>query len=477
MSEPIVYKPGTSKGTVILLNYDTNTAPSITLKDGTVITAKKAGQGAPGVYKGDNGYQWVFPSGVEGQESATLTVDGKSQEIGNTNKSWRGNSIGSLTESNKVGSSGGSLGTGPYAPGKVGDFGVAPAYIGDKFPEAVTTQYDNIESAPYQYIDPIKFGQDFNPSQRQEYSTNYKQGGDLALDSLNVELQGLKNFSATAAGLKRDVITSDNIFNRNERTAAVDANASDVRSDLNNQAEDFRAYARGEVPDAVLDNALGVSSRSASASASTAAGFGTNSLAAGKISNLMAVKDRLALAQYGNSGLAANANARLALNLPETEYSNAGGQISAVPSLSASQLQQSNFGSINNGSILSAATAFTTNVNQSQFVTGQEQSTRTFNATNNLNNDQFNATNQNNFALSFFNYLNSYVNSLASAGQTSVNTGVEIDQQNQNRDIYNDNKNKTQKNNEFGSDVTGTLLFGPSYIPGKKVADKILGGW
>lgn len=464
MAEPYIYKPQPDRGKppVIILPNDTSTPPTITLSDGRVVAAVRADTKGFS-YKGHEGYQWMFPREILGQENAILTVDGKTQELPTTNSSWRGGSIGSLTESSKgaVGDfTGGEIG----GSGTVGGYGAVPDYIGDLFPKAVTTKYKNIKNAgdQYAFVNPLEFGRQFGIYQRNELAQNNAQARQFALDSMDTELQGLLNYVPRSAQLKREQTSQDNLFNQQQRTQQVLSAIPDVVSDVNAVAADARKYAAGEVPNSVVDKALALGTRSAAADVAASSGFGVGSSAARKLSDLMSAKDRIGLSQYGENLLSQNAAQRADLFLAPTQYSNAGEQINVAPTISGSQLQQSAFGDINNRSLVDPNTSMTSVINQNQQLVNWLDQTRRFNAQNRLQNDQFNANNLNNFALSFFNYLNSYANSVAGATQTAINTQIGLDQQDEANAAYGKEKRKTQNTNTVKDVVKGVATIGMS---------------
>lgn len=448
MAEPYVYKPETRKGPIFLAPEPGSGPPQIRLADGRVITAVRADR-AGGVFQGHEGYQYVFPRDVLNQEGATLIFNGKEQKLGNTNMSYRGGSLGSLQESGKgaLGDTSGDLGasTGFGATG-VGEFGVAPKFIGDQFPDPAL-----IKNLKYNFIDPVKFAETYNPFLRSELAKNFAQSKDFALSAIDTELQALTSYLPKSAALKRDVTAQDNIFNQAQRTQQVMGAIPDVVGDLNSVAADARAYARGEVPNDVVDNALELGTRSAAADVAATSGFGVRSSASRKLSDLMSAKDRIGLSQYGEDLLSKNAAQRADLLLAPTEYSNAGQQISVTPSVSGSQLQTSLAGEANAQTLVSSTNAFGQTIQQSQFMTDLQ---------NNI--QQFNANNLNNFALSYFNYLNSYVNSVAGAAQTNINTNFGIQQQEDARDLAANEQHQTQGNNQIAGIIgaVGTVIGG-----------------
>jgi hypothetical protein len=479
-----IYKPQTSKGPVVLLEYDTSTPPTMTLATGEVVQAVK-GDRAGGVYKGHEGFQWVFPRDILGQEGATLTVDGKSQEIPQTNMSYRGNTIGDLEESSKgaigdVGSTSSGI-QGGFEAGNVG-YGVAPAFIGDLFPDATVigqkglkSKYKEISPANYNFVDPLEFGKKFGTFQRGELEKNFAQAKGFALDAVDTELQALQSYVPKSSALKREQTAIDNTFNQGERTRQVYSAVPDVVGDLNSIASDARSYASGNVPNSIANAALELGNRSAAADIATNSGFGVRSSAARKLSDLMSAKDRIGLSQYGNQLLGQNAGQRADLLLAPTQYSDAGAQVRVAPTVSASQLQQQSFGDINQASLTTPGQALSTQVQQNQFQTDLQQQTSQFNAQNNLQNNQFNSSMKfnvrnanaqtiNNFALSKFNYLNSYVNSVAAAGQTNMNTGIALDQQAAAQEEASRHKKKTQTSNTIKDAVSGLVTVGSAII-------------
>lgn len=459
MASSTIWKPVTNDGNPAFLTDINNprTPPVLILADGTRI---------PGSLKSshEGRHKYIFPPSVLGQAGAHIEYNGQSYPIENTNQSYEGMGPNwTARDKGSVGSGGGFGGA-----QQIGQYGFAPQFIGDQFPKAVTTNYEPIPGAAkdYQYIDPIKFGEQFNPFQRQELGKNYQQAGDLALGALDTEFAGLASYAAKSTLLKMGATAADNLFNQAQRTQQVNAAVPDVVADLNQQAADARTYARGDVPNEVVNRGLELGVRSAAADIAATSGFGVDSSAARKTSDLMSARERINLSFQGNNMLSQNAAQRTQLFLAPTEYSNAGAQLNVNPSLSASQLQQSNFGQINQAVTVPGSQAFSSSIQQSQFLTNLQQQTQQFNATNTLQNDQFNAGNLNNFALSYFNYLNSYVNSVAGAAQTSANTEIALDQQQKAIDAANKVKGQTQTANTIGGIVQTGVQAGLPIILG-----------
>lgn len=318
---------------------------------------------------------------------------------------------------------------GQFAPGQVGQYGATPAYIGGMFPSAQTAAFNSIQSAPYKFTDPIKFGKSFGEFSRGEIQKNFTQSQDLALKELGTELEGLKNFTPAASALKRNEISIDNQFNQQQRTQQVNQVLPHAAGDLEAQRGRANSYASGNIPDATQNSAYELGIRSASADRSAAGGFGAASSVSRKASDLMSAAERVNLSKYGDQLLGQNLQQTANLYLAPTEYSNAGAQINVNPSVSASQLIDRNLAQINGLASIPATQALGSQVQQNQFVTGQQQQTNQFNATGQFQASQFNANAQNQFALSQFGYNAGYANSVAGAAQTDINTNFGLQQQ------------------------------------------------
>lgn len=452
MASSDIWKPVTNDGNPAFLTDINNprTPPVLVLADGTRVTGslKSSHEGR---------HKYTFPPSVLGKEGAHIEYNGQSYPIENTNQSYEGMGPGwKARDKGSVGDTSSGSG-GQFGFDTIGEFGVAPTFIGDQFPDAVQTKFDPIPGAAqdYTFIDPIKFGREFGPFQRSELTANLAQAKGFAMDVLDTEFQGLASFVPRSAMLKRQELGLDTAFNQALRLAQVQGAIPDVVRDLNQQAADARTYASGEAPNDVINRGLEIGLRSEAADIAATSGFGVASSASQKISNLMSARERIGLSQYGNQLLSQNAAQRQQLLLAPTSYSDAGAQIGVMPTISGGQAQVGNFAAINAETLISAREGFQAAINQSQFGANLIQRTQEFNASNTLQNAQFNANNLNNFALSYFNYLNSYVNSVAGAAQTNINTGVAIDQQEAARNEANKQKDKTQTGNDIVSGIAG----------------------
>jgi len=460
----IVIRPTSTKGVVILGNTK-SPPPTVKLANGQTITGQ--------YLNSENGLH-QFKLGIGPQEATGMVVnyEGHSSPA----LDFRGGQAEYRTESGTVsglnqapnkavyGGVGGGGGMGGMGPVPFGQYGMGPANLTGMFPSPFLTNYQPIQSAPYKFTDAKKFAEKFGAFNRGELAKNYNQSRDFALDTLGTELQSLRGYVPAASALKRQETAADNVFNQQQRTQQLDSALPEVRGQLQAQGQRAETYANGRIPDPVQDRAYELGVRSGAADIAAAGGFGARSSVARKASDLMSARERLGIAQAGEGLLTGNINQRAQIELAPTEYSNAGGQVNVMPSQSFSQLQGNNFGQINQNTLLSTPTAYQGQIQQNQFTTSQEQGTRTFNASNTLQNDQFNATNQNSFALQKFGYQAGLAGAYAGAAQTNLNTEVGINQQNQATEAFKEAQKDAQKNNQTGSILGGLATLAP-FIP------------
>jgi hypothetical protein len=455
MAQDTVLRPTNTNKGVVLVTTRKSEPPVITTKDGKTyigMPAEKRGGKFVSTEKGFPVYQWVFPREVDGLLGQDITINygGESKSLTlDPSKEYRsrGGVGGFNAAPNKDGVGGGGTGTGSgFDATQVGAGGVAPADLSSLFPDALLSEYQPIETAPYKVIDPRLTMKEYSPIVQELMQQNFFDSKQFGLETLNTELEGLQSFVPEASALKRQTIAEDNIFNQAERTAQLQSAIPDVLADQDQQAADFRTYASGRAPDSITDAALELGVRSNAADIAAASGFGSTGIAGRKLSDLMSAERRIQLSQYGNEALSNNAAQRAQLRLAPTSYSNAGEQVSAMPSVSAGQVQLQQAEQLNRATVVDTNTAFNSSINQSQFVTNLEQTSRQFNASNTLQNNQFNTTNQNNFALSKFNYLVSLANSYAQAAQNSLNLGISLDQQQEARNEATKQRDRTARN-------------------------------
>lgn len=462
----IIYKPGTRKGAVFLSDKE-GPPPTITLPNGQVVTAVR-GDKAGGTYFNEGNYQWAFPSSVAGFPNATLSFNGQQQQIGNTSMSWRGDSVGSLSQSDKVGGVGSSQVPAGYAPGQYGQYGFFPSYLGNQFPSPQMANYDPAALAKYNFTDPIKFGKKYGEFNRKEISKNFDLAQGLALKELDTELKGLQAFTPAAAALKRSETSIDNTFNQDQRTAQVNKVLPGARGQLDAQNQRAQTLASGRLPSSIDDRAYELGIRSASADNSASGGFGERSSVARKASDLMSASQRLQVSQYGDQLLSNNINQDANLFLAPTEYSNAGSQISVVPEVGAGRLTSSLLSETNALTTIPTSQGFQSQIQQEQFRTGQTQQNSQFNAGNALQASEFNAGTANQFALDKFQYQVGFAGTVAGAAQTDSNTQVAIDQQQKATDAANAAAAAAQHSDSHG--IFGKIIGAALPIAGAAVA-------
>lgn len=463
MAQTTVYKPSTvrTKGGVAFLvdSSGSQNPPVATLKDGRKITAK--------LYNDVEGRkQFLFPPEIANESDFQIAYDGKTTNIGTGSSAYEGSDFSNLQQRSKgsLGDTSGGGGSANYSPNQVGDYGFAPADLTSQFPDTALSSYTPIKSADYKYTDPFKFAQKFGDLNRQQTNQNYNQAKGMGLDAVNTELQGLQGFAPAAAALQQTLTSADNTFNQSQRTNQVNTALPGVGGQLNDQASRATSFANGRVPDPIQDRALELGIRSGAADRASAGGFGVNSSAASKASDLMSASERVKLSQYGDQLLTGNINQKANLFLAPTEYANSGSQIRVNPTVDAGTRAAQYGSELNANTIINPTNALSNVVQQRQFATNLNQQTNQFNASNTLQNNQFNASSTNNMNLQKFGYQVGLAGANAGAAQTNANTGIEIQQQQQAQQAAADAQKNTQNANSIGAIATGVAGLGSAII-------------
>lgn len=473
MPASFIWKPATRKGPVLLV-------PSEGPRPSTITITGPDGEEYVGRYYNTNEgrHQYVFERDIYGKEGLSVNYNGQSGTIENANQSYEGNGLDAWRPRAK-----GSLGAGGdypegYAPGTdPTGLGFYPADISGEYPSPVLANFDPIEAAPYNFTDVQEFAKKYGEFNREELLKNNALSKDFALDALDTELRGLQGYVPGAAALKRRETSLDNLFNQAERERQIAAALPNARGDLEAQRRRANIYARGGVPDEVVDRGLEIGIRSAAADRASSGGFGASSSVSRKAQDLMTARERIALGFQGESLLGQNLATSSNLLLAPTEYSNAGQQISVMPSLSGSQLQTQARGEINQATLVSPGQALQETIQQNQFTTNLEQATRTFNAGNLFDMSKFNAGVQNQFALGLFDYKANLAGAIAGAAQTGSNTQIQIEQQQAALDLYKETLKAAQqlKNIQGIFSGLGSLLGSLGGLSGVVNAIKGLG--
>lgn len=444
MAASFIWKPSTinswKNGPVFLAPAETDSSKA------PVITAN--GQSYTGKYVNTNEgrHQWVFPSELVNAQDLQVQYGNTQGTIKSGATSFEGAGVDNWQARQK-----GTLGmANNFDPNQAGaGFGFYPGY--QNFPGAATINYNPIKAAPYKFTDPQKFASTYGQFNREQTQLNFDQAQQMAMKTLDTELQALQNYVPAASALKRSETSVDNIFNQAERTKQVNQALPGVNDDLNAQASRARSYASGNLPDSMQNAALELGFRSQSADNAAAGGFGQSSSVARKASDLMSAEKRFQIGQYGEQLTGQNINAKTALNLAPTQYSNAGQQVNVMPSVSASQLSQANLSELNQNTLINPTNALQTTVSQNQFKSNLLQNTNQFNASNNLQAQQFNANAQNQFAMGKFNYDVGYAGSVNAAAQTDLNTQLALTQQGQAQNQANQTASQAQTANTIGA--------------------------
>lgn len=404
-------------------------------------------------------FRFNQPGGAYGQNvTVRFTLDSGENvdyNIANTNARYEGGDPSSLQESS-------GANAGQFTPGQApGGYGFYPSYLGGMYPSPFLANFNPINPAPYNFQDPTEFLQTYGAAFRDQYRQDFGLASDLAQQTLDQELAGLRSFAPQAAALQRDIISEDNRFNQAERTRQVDETLPGMREDLRAQTDRANVYARGGIPDEIQDRAFELGIRSEAADLASAGGFGSRSSVSRKASDLMSARERLGLAQYGEGLLSQNSQLRSSLFLAPTSYSNAGQQIRVTPEVGAGRLTSGFLSEVTAQGNIPATTALSSNINQEQFRTNLLQNTNQYNASNQFAASQFNAGIQNQFAQGLFGYNVSYAGAVAGAYQTDANTQFAIQQQQQYADIYQDYLSQRQQ-----ADQAGAIASGVGALPG-----------
>lgn len=369
----------------------------------------------------------------------------------------------------------------PYPPGNIG-FGSYPADLTSEFPGAVTAGYTAVPQVPYKFTNPQDFAKKYAAFNRNQLQKNLGLSNEIGLQQVDTELQGLEHFAPAASALKRSEISLDNQFNLLQRTRALDAAMPGARKTLADQASRASAYASGRMPSDLEDRSYELGVRSRAADASIAGGFGAGSAASLKTSALMSAEQRLGLAQYGEQLTDTNLDRTAQLTLPATEYSTAGSEIKVMPEVGAGRAAAQARGELENYTMMNPATALQSTVQQRQFDAQFKQGVLEYNASNELQLSEFNATAANNFALSKFQYKVAEAGAIAGAAQTNTNTEVGIAQQNAALQTFNDYAEQAQSAAETSAIAQGinTIagIVGGAYLGGTTDAatSALLGG-
>lgn len=443
----IVIRPTTTKGVVILGNTK-SPPPVVMLANGQKIT---------GQYLNSEGGLHQFKLGIGPDEAQGMVVSYEGKTSSSLN--FEGGAAEYRTESGDVSSiqqapnkalrGGGSVGGGAFGGGTTaGGFGAIPQYLGDQFPSPQINPDRPIPLAPYNETSIKKFAGEIGDFNRTQLGVNSKLAKETALDTLDTELAGLEKFVPRAATVQRGEVLKDNTFNQASRTAQINAVLPNAIEDIESQRKRANAYASGKAPDSIIDAALELGVRSSSADAASAGGFGVNSSASRKVSDLMSADKRLQLASYGEQLLGTNQQQAASLLLAPTEYANAGSQVQVMPSQSGGTLQQAEQARADRTTVIDPGQALSTQIQQQQFMTKLVDETNRYNSTTGIQNGQFNTSNVNNFALSKFNYQVGYANAVAGAQQIDINTGLALSQQEQAQNIAIESKKETQAAND-----------------------------
>lgn len=422
-----LYKPDTGKGPVFIVPND-GPPPTITLANGQTVTAVK-GDKRGGVYRGHEGYQWVFPRDILNQ-AGTFNINGETIEVTSTNSAYQGASVASLKPRAKGSLGSGSTGSYGGTPGE--NFGggydsagnPVPTFVDPANLSAGTQNVAPIVLPPYQKVDAQTFAQNYAPFNRDQISQNFQMAQQQALDLAGLEMEVQNRFAPQSAVLQQNLAAGENVFNqgqtaganqfnsgqvsnsnafnRGELNTAIDASGLPIRDVVNEQLGTGRQLAKGFLPTSIEDRAFEMTARSKAADAFATSGLGTSAFTQNAIDKYT-IGERLNLMQSGNSMVDQwlSKGASLLLDAP-IKYNPLlnqpnGGRVSqdirGIPGANAQSVAQNNASAINAGTLLPTSTAFSSEVQQNQFKSTQDFNVAVQNQNTEANQQQFNIGN------------------------------------------------------------------------------------
>lgn len=485
----ILVKPNGNQGPTVLVGGYTGTVKVLD-KNGNVIDENNRGTTGHEVFNGKGALKYNL-SGLADPNAAYIEVDGQKYEItpGQRQTYNFGSSkpVSSSAVSGFTAGSAGGFGTG------IGASGGLVNYLGDNYPKFEPISYDPVKVKPipnsgYDIIDPQEFSENYGDFTTDRFVNNFGTSEKLALKTLETELKGLKMFAPAAASIKRRELSADNLFNQSQRTTQINEVLPDVAAGLKQQTKDAATFASGRFTSEIEDRALETGLRSESADISRSRGFGDNSTAAMKASDLASARERFGIAQYGNELKGVNSQSRQQLELAPTSYSDAGQQIKVTPTVDAGSLQRANTTELTRLNTIDTATGLnslsqqgqyldTANTNINQFNTTTKLGADQFNSQLKFNTDTYNSSNSFAAALGKFNYDVQFSNAVAGFQQQGLNQTREDTIRKELTDIYNSNKSDAQKQQDIKNILSGVVVGSKLYneITGDSLYDDLFG--
>lgn len=398
-----IYKPQTRKGPVFLSPTQGSGPPQIKLPSGQIVTAVRADQ-AGGSFFGHEGYQYVFPNDVLGQQGAVLMFDGQTQSLGNTNMAYRGTQFGSLGES-----SNGAIGDPNSMMGGMGGMGNPfmmnfnpinyqpikyKPFKTDPIAPIAPINIGGIETAPYNFTDPIAAANRYNQfntgQEEQAYQTGIQRGTELT----NLDMQSIGNFAQNMSGLQQNLVAGENAFNQAQRLQAVDFAMPDLRSTLDRKRGRAETYASGRLLSSAEDRAYELAAKSASADSSAVRGFGDDSVFGRRTSDILSAQQRLGISQMGEGMLNDWITQGSSILIDQPLKSSISQRLPSTPPILPSQQAAQQQNNLTNLTTVPLQFGISSEINQNQFSTNLEQGTRQFNKGNEIQVSEFNKGNE-----------------------------------------------------------------------------------
>lgn len=330
-----IWKPSTRKGPVFIDPTRSNAAPpTITLADGTVIVGRVPRPGE-GTFNGHEGKQYIFPREALGQQGATFSFGGESSTFSNTNSSFRGKSMSSLSPSNKgaIGGAGGGASAGyqggdgsttspgGYVSGPNGTV-AAPGLIDGSGLSFQGVDIPFVDKVPYKQlntIDELRKNGKFN---REIYNELFQDARTRTATLIDDDLQAIGHFASKTLDQQKELAARENEINRPQLQGANQFNQGEVSSTNEfNQAEldkrlsnsmpeargivgeqltRGRRMAAGMLPTSVEDRLFEKAAENTAADMGVARGFGATSSFAKSAIDKYTVGERINLMDRGD---------------------------------------------------------------------------------------------------------------------------------------------------------------------------------
>lgn len=308
--------------------------PTVTLADGSTLTGKY-------INTLHGRHQFLFGTAILGQKDVTLTYNGSTSVLADTNRSYETDSPGDgWTYRNKgdLGQASGGGGAAPgqgafapigsgYQPGSNFGGGFGGGQAAPTFTDAASLEFGQIAAQPipmpnYQPIDPRVYTQEQAAINSQQYLNNLQLSQAAAMGFASTEQQINNSFAPAQSALQQGLVGQENQFNqgqvananqfnpgqvsqansynRGELAQAIDSSGLPIRDTVSENLDRARQLSKGFLPTTIEDRAFEMAARSKAGDALVSKGLGTGSFLQSAIDKYT-IGERLNLAQQGSA--------------------------------------------------------------------------------------------------------------------------------------------------------------------------------